>query len=252
MNRVLSKTKGFLDKNGSTILTCMAGAGVVGTTVLAVKATPKAMANIEQVKKEKGEETTKFDIVKAAAPVYVPTILMGVSTIACVVGANILNKRKQAGLVAAYTMLDASYKEYKAKVKEMVGEEGHEEIRNEIVKDKYKENEDDISVSDGKQLFYDEFLGQYFESTIEEVQKAQYTLNREIQTRGYFSAVEFYDMLGIDYDDGGALGWSEGGNFARYWQSWVDFSHTKAQLDENMECTIITCWSEPYIEFDEY
>lgn len=250
MNKVLSRTRGFLDRNASTILTCVAGVGVVGTTVMAVKATPKAMANIEQAKQEKGEELTKFEIVKAAAPSYVPTLLMGASTIACVVGANVLNKRKQAGLVAAYTMLDASYKEYKAKVKEMVGEDGHNEIRDEIAKDKYEVA--DIAVSPDKQLFYDEFLGQYFESTIEEVQKAQYTMNREIQTRGYFSAVEFYDLLGIDYDDGGALGWSEGGNFARYWQSWVDFSHTRTQLDDSMDCIIITCWSEPYMEYEEY
>ena len=250
MNKVLSRTKGFLDRNASTILTCVAGVGVVGTTVMAVKATPKAMANIEQARQEKGEELTKLEVVKAAAPSYVPTLLMGASTIACVVGANVLNKRKQAGLVAAYTMLDASYKDYKAKVKAMVGEDGHEEIRNEIAKDKYEVA--DIAVSPDKQLFYDEFLGQYFESTIEEVQKAQYEMNREIQTRGYFSAAEFYDMLGIDYDDGGALGWSEGGNFARYWQSWVDFTHTKTQLDDSMDCVIITCWSEPYMDYVEY
>lgn len=252
MNKVLGKTKGFLDKNASTILTCVAGVGVVGTTVLAVKATPKAMANIKQAKRDKGAELTKFEIVKAAAPVYIPTILMGASTIACIVGANVLNKRKQAGLVAAYTMLDASYKDYKAKVKEMVGEDGHIEIRNEIAKDKYKENEDNISVSDDKQLFYDEFLGEYFESTIEDVQKAQYTLNREIQTRGWYTAAEFYELLGVDYDDGGSLGWTEGGNFARYWQSWVDFSHTKTQIDDNMECIIITCWSEPYMDYEGY
>jgi hypothetical protein len=250
MMKMLSKSKAFLDKNASTILTCVAGVGVVVTTVMAVKATPRALANVEQVKQEKGEDVTKFDIVKAVAPVYAPTVLMGVSTIACIFGANVLNKRKQAGLVAAYTMLDASYKDYKNKVKEMVGEDGHIEIRNEIAKDKYKET--DISTSDDKQLFYDEFLGEYFESTIEQVQKAQYLLNREIQTRGYFSAAEFYDLLGIDYDDGGALGWSEGGNFARYWQSWVDFGHTKTTLDDNLECTIITCWSEPYMEFEDY
>ena len=250
MKKVLNRTKLFLDKNASTILTCVAGVGVVTTTVMAVKATPKALANIENVREEKGDETTKLDIFKAAAPAYLPATLMGVSTIACIVGANVLNKRKQAGLVAAYTMLDASYKDYKKKVKEMVGEDGHAEIRDEIAKDKYEVA--DMALSEDKELFYDEFLGEYFESTIEQVQRAQYLLNREIQTRGYFSAVEFYDLLGIEYDDGGALGWSEGGNFARYWQSWVDFGHTKTVLDDNLECTIITCWSEPYMEFENY
>lgn len=250
MNKLLGKSKVFLDKNASTILTCVAGVGVVATTVMAVKATPKAMARVEQVKNEKGEETTKLDIFKTVAPVYVTTALVGASTIACIFGANVLNKRKQAGLISAYALLDASYKDYKNKVKEMVGDEGHTEIRDEIAKDKYKET--DISVSPHQELFYDEFSGQYFESTIEDVQKAEYQINREIHSSGFCALADFYDILRIDYDDGGALGWSEGGNLARYWQSWVDFGHTKTILDDGLECTIITMWAEPYLEYEEY
>ena len=220
----------------------------MATTVMAVKATPKAMAVVQKAKEEKGEELTNFETFKAVAPIYIPTALVGVSTIACIFGANVLNKRQQAGLMSAYALLDNSYKDYKKKVVELYGKEGHEEVRNEVAKDRYKEV--DIVVSKDKELFYDEFTNQYFESTIEDVQKAEYYVNREIQMSGEVALVDFYKLLDVDYDDGGFTGWSEGGNMARYWQSWVDFDHTKVELEDGLECTIITMRSEPYMELE--
>ena len=57
-----------------------------------------------------------------------------------------------------------------AKVEELYGEEGRDRIRDKIAKGKY--NESDIKPSSDKQLFYDEYSRRYFESTIEEVKKA--------------------------------------------------------------------------------
>ena len=45
----------FLKKNASIILTCVGGAGVIATSVTAVKATPKELALLENEKEEKGE-----------------------------------------------------------------------------------------------------------------------------------------------------------------------------------------------------
>lgn len=85
--------KMFWKKNGSTILTCAGAVGVVGTTVLAVKATPKAMELIKMAEEEKGEKLTKTEVFKTAGPAYIPTALVGVGTLACVFGANVLNKK---------------------------------------------------------------------------------------------------------------------------------------------------------------
>ena len=116
MNHLLHHSKLFFKRNSSTILTCVGALGVVTTSVLAVKATPKALALIEAAKEEKGEELTPVETVQVAGPVYIPAIVTGVSTIACIFGANALNKRQQAALMSAYALLDSSYKEYKAKV----------------------------------------------------------------------------------------------------------------------------------------
>lgn len=249
MSNFVHRSQRFIKRNASTILTCVGGAGVIATSIMAVKATPKAIHHLELAKEEKGEELTVTETVLVAGRFYIPSVLVGASTIACIFGANALNKRQQASLMSAYALLNSSYTDYKNKVKEMLGEEGHAEVRNAIAKDKYEES--DISVSADKELFYDEFVGEYFESTMIDVLNAEYNLNRDIQLKGWYALDDFYNELGIDYDDGGVLGWSEGGNFARYWQSWVDFSHTKAVLDDGLECTIITMWGEPYPEWED-
>ena len=43
LTQMASKTQHYVKKNASTILTCMGALGVVGTTLSAIKATPKAI-----------------------------------------------------------------------------------------------------------------------------------------------------------------------------------------------------------------
>ena len=139
VDKLIRNSELFLKRHSSTILTCIGAAGVVATGVLAATATPKALMLLEEAKEEKGEELTKVETVITVAPVYIPAVLTGVSTIACIFGANALNKRSQASLMSAYALLNNSYKEYREKVTEIHGEEAEKNIRHEIVKDKYEE-----------------------------------------------------------------------------------------------------------------
>lgn len=251
MNKLVNQSKRFLNRNSSTILTFLGGAGVVATSVLAVKATPKALKLLETAKDEKGEELTTLEVIRTAGPVYIPSIITGVSTIVCIFGANILNKRSQASLMSAYALLDNSYKDYKKKVIELYGEEADLEIKTSIAKDKYEET--DIEVKDDKKLFYDFYSGRYFESTDEQVRKAEYDLNRELSVMSYASLNDFYDLLKIEKIDGGDdIGWSAAKNFECYWQSWIDFAHEKAVMEDGLECCIIHIQSEPTLGYDEY
>lgn len=242
--------KMWFKRNSSTILTCAGALGVIGTSVMAVKATPKAMKLLEQKEKEKGEKLTKKEVIVTSVPMYIPTIIMGISTIACILGANILNKRQQAALTSAYALLNSSYKEYKNKVEELYGEGTNEQVIEEIAKDKYEET--DIVTEDG-QLFYDAFSGRYFESTLFKVQQAEYYLNRDLTMRDYAYLNEFYEYLDIDeIDSGWKMGWSTGSCLAAYWQPWIDFNHKKVTMDDGLECTIITMWQEPFADFEDY
>ena len=251
MNKVLRQSKMFINRNASTILTCVGGVGVVATAVLAVKATPKALILLDEAKKEKGEELTNFEKVQTAGLAYIPATLVGISTIACIFGANVLNKRQQAALMSAYALLDSSYKDYKNKVEQLYGEGADGHVREELAKDKYEE--ESVEVEDNKQLFYDEFSGRYFESTMEDVIRAEYEINKILCVTGGAYLNEFYDELGLDQVDyGDHLGWSTFMMLETCWDAWLDFDHTKVVMDDGLECYIITMSYEPEFGFEDW
>lgn len=252
MNKLLQHSKLFVKRNGSTILTCAGGAGVVLTSVMAVKATPKAMQLLEAAKKEKGEELTKLEVFKVAAPSYIPTIITGVSTIACIFGANILNKRQQAAIMSAYALLDSTYKDYQKKMEELYGEDANDQVKAEIAKDKYVDDEVTLT-DDDKRLFYDEFSGRYFESTTEDVLRTEYAINRKLTEFHGVYLNEFYELLDIPpVDYGDYLGWSSEEIYDMQWSTWLDFYHKKLILDDGLECYIISWSIDPTFGFDDY
>lgn len=252
LHKMYGKSQMFLNKNGSTILTCVGAAGIVATTVLAIKATTKAHELLDQAEEEKGEELTNVEVIKVVSPVYIPTVVTGVTTIACVFGANVLNKRKQASLISAYALLDTSFKEYKNKVIKLYGEAADEEVREEIVKDHYN-NEYKNNAKGEELLFYDQFSGRYFESTMADVIKAEYNLNRQMTLNSGAYLNEFYEFLGIDtIKSGNELGWSKGILESMYWAEWVEFDHEKVTMDDGLECYIIVMRYEPVIDFAYY
>lgn len=249
----------FLKRNSSIILTCVGAVGVVATSVMAVKATQKALTLLEKAKEEKGEDLTKLEKVKIAGPAYIPSVVTGAATITCVFGAHVLNKKKQAAITSAYALLNQSYKEYKNKVDDLYGEEAGENVRAGIAKDKYEEFDVPRPVGGDSQLFYDFFSGRYFESTPEKVQWAEYELNRSVSVNGGASVNEFYDFLGLEelpeYDE---IGWSQAQIYEMHRHSWVEFEHETAVIDEEtddysgLECTIIHMPMEPFPGFREY
>ena len=251
--KLLFKTRAFFKRNSSTMLTCAGAVGVVATAVLAVKATPRALKLLEEAKAEKEDDLTKFEVVKAAAPVYIPAVLVGAATITCVFGANVLNKRQQAALMSGYALLDRSYKEYKKKVEDLYGEEVDVHIRKEIAKDKYELTDITVNTDDDKILFYDEYSERYFEATMNDVTLAQYRLNQTLFKRGYAYVNEFYETLDLEpIDNGWDFGWSPGGNYEHAWQEWIDFNHHKVVMDDGLECIIISFYVHPTPNFMDF
>lgn len=248
MNKLLSMSAVFVKRNAPTILTVIGGIGVGATAIMAVKATPKATKLLEQAKEEKGEELTKFEVVKVAGPSYIPAAITGMATITCIFGANILNKKKQATIMSAYALLDSSYKEYRNKVTKLYGEDADKSVKEEIAKDKYAES--DIYVTDDKELFYDSFSERYFESTMAQVVQAEYNINRKISMYGGAYLNEFYEELDIPpLDHGERLGWSSGSLMDTTWIRWLDFHHEKVEIEDGMECYIITMSTKPMLDF---
>lgn len=253
--------KRFLKRNSSTILTVLAGAGVVVTTISSSKATIKALDILEQAKQEKGEELTTSEKVKAVGKVYIPSIIFGTTTITCIFSANILNKKQQATLVSAYALIDNSYREYKRKLIELHGEETHQSVIDAIAVEKAKDvcidtpcmlTTSSLNLENStyqKELFYDVLSKRYFETTLDQVMAAEYHLNRNYVLRGYTVLNEFYEFLGIDkINEGYDLGWTVTDDEIY----WIDFNHRKVMLDNDIECTIIEMPFYPILDWMEY
>lgn len=257
MNNVARNAKSFLGRNASTILTIIGGVGVVGTAVMTAKATPKALALMEEAKVEKGEELTTWETVKVAGPAYIPAVAVGASTLLCIFGANILDRRSQAALTSAYALIDNAYKEYKNKLKELYGEEAHNKIVDAIAVEKAEDvrvanynltSYCDLAIVDGTsepRLFYDEYANRFFETTVEQVMNAEYHLNRNFALRGYVYLNEFYEFLGLEPTDyGSKVGWSVDDEFY-----WIDFNHRKTTMDDGtLEAIIIESPWGPSVE----
>ena len=237
----------FLKRNASTILTCFGAVGVAGTAALAVKATPEATRLCDEVRREK-EEPTKLDYVKAAWKPYIPAVLVGVSTITCIFGANVLNKRQQAALASAYAFLDNAYKEYRKKVKELYGEDADTNVKRALILDKYEEEKNNYTFESDECLFYEFNHGEYFERTRAEVVSAEYRLNMKLERKGWAILNDFYDFLDLPRSEiGDRIGWAYGDG--KYECPWVDFEHSLVELEDGMECHIIDIKTPSTIDF---
>lgn len=250
MNKLLNGSKLFVRKNASTILTCIGATGVIATSVLAVMATPKALMLLENAKEEKSESLTKMEVINVAGPAYIPAVLVGMSTIACIFGANVLNQQRQAALTSAYVLLDNTYKRYKSKVADLYGEETDRYIREDMAKDRYIG--DDQSNGDVI-LFYDEFSGRYFNATISDMLKAEYEVNKKLSNFGEVCLNEFYGLIGLNkVDYGDYLGWSTVYLREMYCERRVDFHREKFILDDGLEGYIIVFSREPTPGFENH
>lgn len=249
--------RNFLQRNASTLLTCVGAVGVVATAIMAVKATPKALSLIDNAEKEKGEKLTKWETVKVAGPTYIPATITGAATVVCIFSSNIISKRQQATLMSAYALLDNSYKEYKKKVDEMYGEEAGKNIRAEITKDKYAG--DHLPIDNNKELFFDFYSGRFFEATREMVMWAQYETNRAMVIEGGVSVNVFYDYVGLDpLPEYNHVGWTSEMLDTMYWKYWIDFDWEVTIIDDDsgdhagLECTIIHMPYEPVMDFEDF
>lgn len=244
-----------LKRASPTILTCFSAVGVIATAVLAVRATPKALRMIEEAEYKKRRDTddvlTPIETVRVAWKPYIPAAGVGLATIVCLFGANGLNKRQQASITGAYIFLDKAYREYKAKVRELYGEDGERQVRSEIARDKRDQGVEEGS--DGVLLFFDFFSGRYFNRSMEQVIDAEYQLNRKFVHNDYVTLNEFYDLLGLDpVDFGDSLGWSIGAGENFYNYQWVDFEHELTTMDDGMECFILHMPNPPSADFMDY
>lgn len=234
-------------KHSPEILTGIGIAGMLSTTVLAVRATPKALMLIEEKKREKkfaGEqpELTKVEIAKTAWKPYIPAAVTGVASVACLVGASSVNARRNAALAAAYALSESTLADYKEKVVETIGEKKAQEVKDAIAKDRVENDpvsRKEVIITDkGETLCYDALSGRYFKSDIEYIRRAVNNLNERLLFDTHISLNEYYDEIGLEeiFPMGENLGWTVDPDSANKGLIELDFS---SQLAEGTPCLVV-------------
>ena len=250
--------KGFkmaVSKHSPEILTGLGIAGMITSTVLAVKATPKALELVNERKEELDyEETDKLPVaetVKAAWKCYIPAAVTGATSVVCLIGASSVNLRRNAALTAAYNLSATALAEYKDKVSETVGEKKEREIRDKVAEERINKNPANqsaiIVTGNGNTRCFDTITKRRFMSDIETMNKIVNELNkRMINGEDYLSLNEFYYEIGLDSClVGDELGWNVRENLIE-----LDYS---AQIDtDGVPCIVVDYVYPPVRGFNQY
>lgn len=230
-NSISNLTKnlaGVISENSPTILTSLAVAGLISTSVLAVKATPKALFLIDdELYKRYGEDMygeygntvserlasiPKRELIRITWKCYIPASAVGFASICCIVYANSIHLRRTAALASLYGITEAALKEYQAKVVETIGKSKELKVRDEIAGDRIKANPPGanqiIITNKGDVLCYDSITGRYFKSSVEQIRRALNSLNQRLMSEMFISLNELYYELGLASTKlGDELGW---------------------------------------------
>lgn len=210
----LKTIRGFITKNSPQILTGLGISGMIGSTVLAVTATPKAMLLIEEKKQELETDTlTIKETIVAAWKPYIPSAALCVSSIACLIGATTISTKRQAALATAYTLTERTFSTYRDKVIETIGEKKEKKMRDEIAQERINQDNGEkrqiIITPKGQTLCMDTISGRYFRSDLDTIRKAVNELNREMTYQNYISLNKFYSTIGLDgIKEGDYMGWN--------------------------------------------
>lgn len=262
VGNVLNTIGAAAKKYSPEILTGVGIVGMISTTVLAVRATPKALIILEDKKREKkleaigtdktGVELTRLEVVKSAWKCYIPATVTGVCSVACLVGASSINARRHAALLAAYTLSETALSDYKDKVVETFGEKKAQEVRDAIAKEKVDSNpvdSNEIVLTDkGESLCYDAISGRYFKSDIEWIRRCVNNLNERLLFDTYVSLNEFYDEIGLDeISIGDKLGWTVNPDSSD--KGLISLNFTSQIASDGTPCLVVGFLNSPVYDY---
>lgn len=250
ITKLFISTRKFLGKHSPEILTGLGISGMISTTILAVKATPKALVLLEEKRLENNnEKLTKIETIKTAWRPYIPAAVIGAASITCLIGASSVNHKRNAALTAAYAISENTLTRYRDKVIETLGEKKDKEIIDKVSQDKVNENpkvDSQIIISSkGNTLFMDSISGRYFKSDLDYIKKAINKLNRDMTLDYYVSLEDFYNEIGLKpTKNSSSLGWNLDDGL-------IEINISTCLTDDDQPCIVLDYNVAPRYEFDK-
>lgn len=246
-------------KNSPAVMFVSGVAGMIGTTVLASKATLKLEETLEkdlhkveiakQFVADPGTDYTEADAKKDIAKIkvrtvvsigklYAPAIVVGTVSIGLLTGSHIALTRRNVALTAAYAALEKSYNEYRRRVIDQYGEEEDRKLRFDYEACEIEDAKGKkvvVSVPTGTTSPYAKFFAQATSNSwsptpdynIIFIRAQQNYANQLLLARGHVLLNDVYDGLGLERTPAGAVvGWvlDKGGD------NYIDFGVFENQL----------------------
>lgn len=213
ITKFIDNSKKFLVKHSPEILTGLGISSMIFSTILAVKATPKAIKKMDKLEKDSNEDVKIKDTIKAVWLDYMPAAgfcLSGIVLIVC--GCKISSKRS-AALATAYAVSERTLRTYKDKVIETIGEKKEQDIQQKVsqveIDKNPPENTKIFITKKGDTLIKDNFSGRYFKGDLDSIRKSINELNKRMFNENYISLNEYYLNIGLEtIEDGYQLGWN--------------------------------------------
>jgi len=227
--------------------------GIVGTVVLASRATLKLEKTLVETEMKKArvqaatlpeytDDDRKRDLtvlyvknVIKVGKLYAPAVALGTISIAALTGSHVILNRRNVALTAAYAAIEKGFREYRERVVGAYGADKDREFRYGVVKQQIVEETEngpvtktvkrvDMSV---KPSIYARFFDESSSSWSKEpsynqlfINCQQNYANDKLRAQGHVFLNEVYDMLGIPRSkEGQIVGWvlnGEGDNYVDF------------------------------------
>ena len=190
---------GVISRNSPAILTGLGCAGVLTTAILTGRATLRASEILKMEAPD--EQLPATEIVKLTWKVFIPPVLVGASSIACIIGANTINTHRNAALAALYSLSETAFREYKEKVVEEIGRNKELKVRDSIAQDRVTTNpvgdRTIIFTGNGEVLCYDALCDRYFKSSAEKIRQQVLELNEDLRNDMWLDLNDLYYAIGL-------------------------------------------------------
>jgi Family of unknown function (DUF6353) len=238
IGRQIARNALHLQKASPELLLSVGIAGMVGSTILACRATLKVDTVMDEAKmnlnaaktmdhpnyseKDRSRDISLiyFQSGVKVAKLYLPSVLVGVASIYALRTSHGILNRRNIALTAAYGALEKGFTEYRSRVVQKYGEEEDRNLRYgtrevEIVDPKTKKKKTVTRVALDDPSIYARFFDPTSTSWSKEpeynlifLKCQQNWANDLLRSRGHVFLNEVYDMLGIPRSKAGAVvGW---------------------------------------------
>lgn len=195
----------------SLCLSLLGVAGVGVTSWLSVKCHDKAKDEPDKKKKVKH---------------YIPAIVAGVGTGACILGSHHISAKEIAALTTACGYFAGNRDKIVEKIRERYGDEVAAEVQKEALpetkeKEIFEMPDKKFLPRDGRQeglvRCVEFYLGRSFWSTLDDLEQAEAELNYRFHNGEYVCMNDFYQLLGLRMTSGGNdFGWPANNDYYDY------------------------------------